>query len=34
MNKKYCEFSFCHIDLKMKICYNVVDNDKKGETKW
>ena len=34
MNKKYCELSFCHIDLKMKICYNVVSIIEKGETKW
>jgi hypothetical protein len=34
MDKKYCELSFHHIDLKMKICYNVVSDNKKGETKW
>ena len=34
MNKKYYKLSFCHIDLKMKICYNVVSNNEKGETKW
>ena len=34
MNKKYCKLSFCHIDLKMKICYNVVSNNEKGAAKW
>ena len=34
MIKKYCELSFRHIDLEMKICYNVVSVMEKGETKW
>lgn len=34
MDKKYCELSFRHIDLEMKICYNVVSNKEKRETKW
>lgn len=34
MIKKYNKFSFCHIDLEMKICYNVVSVIEKGETKW